>query len=74
MIAASRLPPLPRREALREALPGMVDLLARRRAVDIEVGYIDDCVALNWLEWYGGALRLTTTGDNVCKQLMGRLE
>ena len=45
-----------------------------RGAVDIEVGYIDDCVALNWLEWHGGALRLTTTGDNVCKQLIGRLE
>ena len=74
MIAPSRTPPVLRREALREALPGMVDLLARRRAVDIEVGYIDECVALNWLEWKGGALRLTTTGNNVCKQVMHRFE
>jgi len=74
MIAASRPPPVLRREALREALPGMVDLLARRRAVDIEVGCIDDCVALNWLEWNGGALRLTTSGNDVCKQVMHRFE
>jgi hypothetical protein len=62
-----------RREALREALPGIVDLLARRRAVDIEVGYIDDCLALNWLEWYGGALRLTPTGRVVCMEMTDRL-
>lgn len=74
MVAPSRSPPVLQREALREALPGMVDLLARRRAVDIEVGYIDECVALNWLEWKGGALRLTTTGNNVCKQVMHRFE
>ena len=33
---------------------------------------IDDYVAMNWLEWNGGGLRLTTTGDNVCKQLAPR--
>jgi hypothetical protein len=74
VIAASRPLSVLRREALREALPGMVDLLRRRRAVDIEPGYIDDCVALNWLEWNGGALRLTTTGNNICEQLIDRLE
>jgi hypothetical protein len=74
MIAASRMPSELRLEALREALPGIVDLLARRRAVDIEVGYIDDCIALNWLEWKGGALCLTTKGNDVCKQLMDRFE
>jgi hypothetical protein len=74
MIAAPRPSPVLRREALREALPGMVDLLTRRRAVDIEVGDIDDCVALNWLEWKGGALRLTTVGTSVCKQVMHRFE
>ena len=74
MVAASRPPLALRREALREALPGMVDQLARRRAVDIELGDIDDCVALHWLEWKGGALRLTTAGDDVCKQVMHRFE
>ena len=58
-----------RREALRNALLGTVDLLKRRRAGEISERDIDDYVALNWLEWNGGGLRLTTTGANVCKQL-----
>ena len=62
-----------RREALRDALLNTVDLLRRRRASDIDARDIDDYVALNWLEWNGGGLRLTTTGDNVCKQLTSRL-
>ena len=74
MVTGFRSPPVLRREALREALPGIVDLLARRRAVDIKVGYIDACVALKWLEWKGGALCLTTTGSNVCKQVTHRSE
>jgi len=61
-----------RRQALREALLSTVDLLKRRRAAEIDTAYIDDYVALNWLEWNGGGLRLTTTGDNVCKQLSAR--
>jgi len=66
-------PPTLRREALRDALLSTVDLLKRRRAAEIDQGYIDDYVALNWLEWNGGGLRLTTTGDNVCKQLAAGL-
>jgi hypothetical protein len=58
-----------RREALRSKLLGTVDLLKRRRAGEISERDIDDYVALNWLEWNGGGLRLTTTGLNVCKQL-----
>jgi hypothetical protein len=61
-----------RREALREALPSTVALLKRRRAAEIAAADIDDYVAMNWLEWNGGGLRLTTTGDNVCKQLAPR--
>ena len=61
-----------KREALRDALPATVNLLKRRRAADITEGYIDEYVALNWLEWNGGDLRLTTVGDNVCKQLTAR--
>jgi len=74
MTAAFRSPLALRREALRDALPNAVDLLARRRAGDIPDGYIDDYVALNWLEWNGGGLRLTMTGDNVCRQLVERLK
>lgn len=65
--------PALRREALRDALLSTVDLLKRRRACDIEEGYIDDYVALHWLEWNGGGLRLTTTGENICRQLTSRL-
>jgi hypothetical protein len=62
-----------RQEALRSTLLSTVDLLKRRRAGDIAESDIDAYVALNWLEWNGGGLRLTTTGDNVCKQLTSRL-
>ena len=72
MTTLSQPPPALRREALRDGLLGTVDLLKRRRASDIADGYIDDYVALNWLEWNGGLLRLTATGDNVCKQLIAR--
>ncbi len=67
-----QMPPAPRREALRDALLATVSLLKGRRAAEIDAGYIDDYVALNWMEWNGGGLRLTTTGENVCKQLTVR--
>ena len=57
-----------RRETLRETLPITVSLLKQHRAGEIDAGDIDDYVALNWLEWNGGSLRLTVTGDNVCRQ------
>jgi len=60
---------LPRREALRDGLPATVGLLKRCQASDIAAVDIDDYVTLNWLEWNGGGLRLTITGDNVCKQV-----
>lgn len=62
-----------RRDSLRESLLATVDLLKRRRAADIDAGFIDDYVALNWLEWNGGGLRLTVTGENICRQLSARL-
>jgi len=65
-------PPALRREALRDALLATVQSLKERRAAEIDESLIDDYVALNWLEWNGGGLRLTTTGDNVCRQLSGR--
>ncbi|MDG0831686.1 hypothetical protein EXH51_02895 [Pelomonas saccharophila] len=64
-------PPLApaRRDALRDELPATVDLLRRRRAADIAEDDIEAYVALHWLEWHGGSLRLTTTGENLCKHL-----
>lgn len=58
-----------RRESLRASLLSTVDLLKRRRAAEIGDDIIDDYVALNWLEWNGGNLRLTVTGENICRQL-----
>jgi hypothetical protein len=65
--------PALRRDSLRDSLLATVDLLKRRRAAEIDAGLIDDYVALNWLEWNGGGLRLTVTGENICRQLTGRL-
>jgi hypothetical protein len=67
-VPAGRLPQ-GRRELLRDALPGTVDSLKRRRADLIDETDIADYVALNWLEWNGGDLRLTVTGQNICQQM-----
>jgi len=64
-------PPSPQ-ERLREALPGTVDCLKRRRADLIDAQLIEDYVDLQWLEWHGGGLRLTVTGRNVCAQIASR--
>lgn len=58
-----------RRESLRDALPACVDLLRLRRASEIEAGYIEDYVALDWLEWHAGSLRLTVVGENIHRQV-----
>ncbi len=58
-----------RKERLRLALPAAVELLRTRQAGLISATQIDDFVAMNWLEWQGGTLKLTVTGTNVCSQL-----
>lgn len=62
-----------RRDTLRDQLLTTVALLKQRRAAEIDAGYIEDYVALHWMEWHGGSLRLTTTGENVCKHLASLL-
>jgi hypothetical protein len=61
--------PVDHKERLRLALPAAAELLRLRQAGRIAAGDIEAFVALNWLEWHGGALRLTETGSNVCSQL-----
>jgi hypothetical protein len=61
------------REQLRMRFPGTVDALHRRRADLVPEGVIADYVALNWLEWNGGALCVTLTGSNICKQMRAGL-
>jgi hypothetical protein len=64
--------PVTRREQLRLELLPTVDALNRRRADLVSEGFIEDYVALHWLEWNGGALRLTVTGVNMCEQMRTR--
>ena len=64
----------PRREELQEELLLTVDLLSRRRADLVAEGFIEDYVALRWLEWNGGTLRLTAAGDIVCSQMRARIQ
>jgi hypothetical protein len=70
MSLTAALPTVLPRETLKGALLSTVMLIERRRCAEIADGYIDGYVALNWMEWNGGSLRLTVTGQNVRKQLM----
>ena len=59
------------REAhLRSQLPYTSNCLASRTAHLIGDDVINDYVALDWLEWQGGGLRLTVTGRNLCNQVV----
>lgn len=57
---------------LRLALPRVEQLLQRKQAGEIGEGLIDELVGLSWIEWNGGSLRLTTTGQNICRQQLAR--
>ncbi len=64
---------LTRHEVLRDALLDTVDLLQRRRADLVDETFIDNYVALGWLEWHGGQLRVSTLGSTICQQMSERL-
>ena len=51
--------------SLQDSLLAAVDALTRRRACDIPEQTIDELVALRWLEWRGGSLRLTEAGETM---------
>jgi len=51
--------------SLQQSLLATVDALARRRACDIPEQTIDQLVALRWLQWSGGSLRLTEAGETM---------
>jgi hypothetical protein len=59
--------------ALQESLLVTVDLLSRRRACDIPEQTIDRFVALRWLQWNGGSLRLTEAGEAMVVQAQGAM-
>ncbi|MCE4555647.1 hypothetical protein [Pelomonas cellulosilytica] len=73
MTPSASSPAVTPRDVLRDRLLATVNLLKQRRASEIDEAHIDDYVALHWLEWQGGTLRLTTTGENVCKHLTALL-
>jgi len=54
---------------LRDTLESAVDSLHHRRASEIPDDFIADFVSMDWLRWHGGSLRLTATGDKVCRQI-----
>jgi len=62
-----------KRQALRNALLGTVELLQHRQAEQINAKLIDEYVALDWFEWRGGSLQITLTGQNICKQIRSGL-
>ena len=68
MLDASLKEEAERKERLRQALPAAVELLRTRQAGLIAAREIEEFIALNWLEWHGGTLRLTVTGSNVVSQ------
>jgi archaellum component FlaD/FlaE len=61
-----------RAEMLRAMLPHTLECLKTRRANLIGDDLIADYVALDWLEWAGGGLRLTETGRNLCNMVNRR--
>jgi len=63
-----------RRQLLRDSLPPTVDLLKQRKADQVGDGFIADYLALDWLEWNGGTLRLTVIGTNICHQVWAGLD
>ena len=61
--------PKSRGQLLRDSLLSTVEFLRQRQASQVGHGLIADYLALDWLEWDGGTLRLTVTGRNVWDQL-----
>ena len=68
LLAASLKEEAERKERLRQALPAAAELLRTRQAGLIAAREIEEFIALNWLEWHGGSLKLTVTGSNIVSQ------
>lgn len=59
------------REVLRALLPSVERHLLDRRVDLLSQRDLGRYLALEWLEWHGGTLRLTQVGRNVCDQARG---
>lgn len=62
-----------RTDMLRAMLPKTQEYLQSRHANLIGEDLIEDYVALDWMEWAGGGLRLTETGRNLCNMVSRRM-
>ena len=71
-IRPGRTLPPSRSDMLRAMLPHTLECLKARQANLIGDDLITDYVALDWLEWAGGGLRLTETGRNLCNLVSRR--
>jgi hypothetical protein len=67
-------PHVTRREHLRRELRSTIQALHRHRADLVPGGFVEDYVALRWLEWKDGVLRLTAMGKSICEQIRVRLK
>lgn len=64
--------PTLRRERLRDGLPSAVAMLKADRVDLIPQGFVDDYVALSWLEDRGAGLRVTYSGAALCMDIVAR--
>lgn len=48
--------------ALRLSLPGHINALQQRRAVDVPLDAVSDYIELGWMRWAGGHLLITHEG------------
>jgi hypothetical protein len=61
-------------EPLCEAFMSAADALLRRRANLIAEDDIDNFVALGWMDWHGGSLRITPLGQMALMRIRTRVD
>ncbi|MDP9123031.1 MAG: hypothetical protein M3N82_00240 [Pseudomonadota bacterium] len=61
-------------EKICEAFVSAADALLQRRANLIAEDDIDDFVALGWMDWHGGSLRITPLGHMALLRLRTRVD
>ena len=60
-------------ERLCEAFAAAADALSMRQANRIPEKAIDDFLALGWMQWHGGSLRITPLGQMALLRIRTRL-
>ncbi len=56
-----------------DALAAAADALVSRRASEIAESDREDFIALGWMEWHGGTLRLTMLGQMALVRIRTRM-